>query len=997
MEEVFISHVFDEFKEEVREIENEINNSPFLKQYNIRPRILSNNEAYYQNPKENSVKLLQDSEYVVILIGETAGSFADDGITYLEHEINAALSSDKVGVYVYVIRKSSDIDFKEEEYEYPPATRDLIERLKSKVTISHKRASEIVLLPKDIVNDIGKDIHEVVNREEYTESILDKEVLNVSGFDFEKIGKIPQGYRSEIEQVYFSQDETNQSLNHFHSQMQGWREAICDNLSHGAHNDALNNVEKILENNGTDMFGCFWGSRILAIYGDNTSDWNKAIALGEKSCSITERKNLPFLKALSMSAIGLSYLKIGNYTKAFEYLELSQKSKHNWETEYYIAKCYIQSFIDNQTNESLLDNAANSLLKIFKSKPKYFSEIESKFSEDYSDIYPKIRDKISIELSKTYMSMYKAYMRTSKWAQEKLDIKRKEVTKPDSELPIMVQAYHSSRLVYSHYILLKKCIAEIYFKLGRQLDSEKKLEVKVIERKNNYIGAIQSLDLMIEELESLKSQLDLCKKKEEKIGYLCEAKGKMGMAKITVFILVVILVSLVLFDYAGIYTLVPFSIYSQIGFVLLFSMGLFFRFKENEHSEDLDIEVRNKKKISEAINLHVNSSLELAELPFFNGGLNHDKLVESDWLKEKLTGLYAEKEKAGLDLSEMEHSLQVINASFDNNINELQEISSQIDEFEQYVVSAHKGQYCTLIFRKAGFNRQSSNDRTIGMYSVFTNTNIETEKDGSTYSYLVKGASRLDAWVTSKLTRSGALIDYIKNKLEDDSELTYGDVVSVPVYDKEIINEANGTVIVDEVYVNVGDYVTSSDTLFSIKIDGEGMVQREISSPCNGYVYSLLISEKHRVLANSLALVIQHSKSCSAILEYVILGGDIETVEENKALFTSGSYKNLEVSTAIMDALVPTLKSYTCQQSASKTIKEILVPVLPESVADATVATWYVSEGDKVTKDQVIVDIETDKVVLEVPAKFEGVIGKVFYAEGSTVLGEQKIAELVIN
>lgn len=47
---------------------------------------------------------------------------------------------------------------------------------------------------------------------------------------------------------------------------------------------------------------------------------------------------------------------------------------------------------------------------------------------------------------------------------------------------------------------------------------------------------------------------------------------------------------------------------------------------------------------------------------------------------------------------------------------------------------------------------------------------------------------------------------------------------------------------------------------------------------------------------------------------------------------------------------------------------EILVPDLPESVADATVATWHKKPGDMVARDEVIVEIETDKVVLEVPA-----------------------------
>lgn len=71
---------------------------------------------------------------------------------------------------------------------------------------------------------------------------------------------------------------------------------------------------------------------------------------------------------------------------------------------------------------------------------------------------------------------------------------------------------------------------------------------------------------------------------------------------------------------------------------------------------------------------------------------------------------------------------------------------------------------------------------------------------------------------------------------------------------------------------------------------------------------------------------------------------------------------------------------------------EIKVPVLPESVADASIATWHVKVGDKVSRDQNLVDIETDKVVLEVVAPADGVISKIFQAEGETVLGEQTIA-----
>ena len=71
---------------------------------------------------------------------------------------------------------------------------------------------------------------------------------------------------------------------------------------------------------------------------------------------------------------------------------------------------------------------------------------------------------------------------------------------------------------------------------------------------------------------------------------------------------------------------------------------------------------------------------------------------------------------------------------------------------------------------------------------------------------------------------------------------------------------------------------------------------------------------------------------------------------------------------------------------------EIKVPVLPESVADAAVATWHVSVGDSVSRDDNLVDIETDKVVLEVPSPVDGVVVEIREDEGATVLGEQVIA-----
>lgn len=71
---------------------------------------------------------------------------------------------------------------------------------------------------------------------------------------------------------------------------------------------------------------------------------------------------------------------------------------------------------------------------------------------------------------------------------------------------------------------------------------------------------------------------------------------------------------------------------------------------------------------------------------------------------------------------------------------------------------------------------------------------------------------------------------------------------------------------------------------------------------------------------------------------------------------------------------------------------EIKVPVLPESVSDATIATWHKKAGDAVKRDENIVDLETDKVVLEVPSTVDGVIKELKFEEGATVNSAQVIA-----
>src|SRR5271156_1557859 len=71
---------------------------------------------------------------------------------------------------------------------------------------------------------------------------------------------------------------------------------------------------------------------------------------------------------------------------------------------------------------------------------------------------------------------------------------------------------------------------------------------------------------------------------------------------------------------------------------------------------------------------------------------------------------------------------------------------------------------------------------------------------------------------------------------------------------------------------------------------------------------------------------------------------------------------------------------------------EIKVPNLPESVADATIASWHKKPGDAVKRDENLVDLETDKVVLEVPAPADGVLKEIKQQTGATVTSQQLLA-----
>jgi 2-oxoglutarate dehydrogenase E2 component (dihydrolipoamide succinyltransferase) len=75
-------------------------------------------------------------------------------------------------------------------------------------------------------------------------------------------------------------------------------------------------------------------------------------------------------------------------------------------------------------------------------------------------------------------------------------------------------------------------------------------------------------------------------------------------------------------------------------------------------------------------------------------------------------------------------------------------------------------------------------------------------------------------------------------------------------------------------------------------------------------------------------------------------------------------------------------------------VVEVKVPILPESVADAIIATWHKKPGDRVTREENLVDLETDKVVLEVPSPVDGVLLSIVKQTGDSVTSQELIASI---
>ena len=150
----------------------------------------------------------------------------------------------------------------------------------------------------------------------------------------------------------------------------------------------------------------------------------------------------------------------------------------------------------------------------------------------------------------------------------------------------------------------------------------------------------------------------------------------------------------------------------------------------------------------------------------------------------------------------------------------------------------------------------------------------------------------------------------------------------------------------------VGDTVTIGDNLVDLETD---KIVLEVPAPVNGTLKEIKFKQGATVTSQQIIAIIE------------------ETSASTTSKVTNTPTKAVSVPLATEEV-------------------EIKVPVLPESVSDATIASWNKQVGDAITIDENLVDLETDKVVLEVPAPVNGILKEIKFKQGATVTSQQIIA-----
>ncbi|WP_425643008.1 2-oxoglutarate dehydrogenase complex dihydrolipoyllysine-residue succinyltransferase [Marinomonas gallaica] len=157
--------------------------------------------------------------------------------------------------------------------------------------------------------------------------------------------------------------------------------------------------------------------------------------------------------------------------------------------------------------------------------------------------------------------------------------------------------------------------------------------------------------------------------------------------------------------------------------------------------------------------------------------------------------------------------------------------------------------------------------------------------------------------------------------------------------------------------------------------------------------------DEHIVDIETDKVVLEVVAPADGVLKEVLKAeGDIVLSAEVLAVFDSGASASAAPTEAKAEKTEAVEKTEAPADAGAATeTVDVKAPVFPESVADGTVAAWHKQPGEACKRDEHIVDIETDKVVLEVVAPADGVIADILKAEGDTVLSSEVLAKFSVG
>ncbi|XDA97791.1 2-oxoglutarate dehydrogenase complex dihydrolipoyllysine-residue succinyltransferase [Sulfitobacter sp. LCG007] len=164
-----------------------------------------------------------------------------------------------------------------------------------------------------------------------------------------------------------------------------------------------------------------------------------------------------------------------------------------------------------------------------------------------------------------------------------------------------------------------------------------------------------------------------------------------------------------------------------------------------------------------------------------------------------------------------------------------------------------------------------------------------------------------------------------------------------------------------------GDAVAVDEMLCELETD---KVTVEVPSPAAGTMGEIVVAEGETVGVNALLATISEGEAAAAQNK----GEDSEPAKAVDAGPSEVKPKNDEAG------------------SGGGSDVDVMVPTLGESVTEATVSTWFKAEGDSVAQDEMLCELETDKVSVEVPSPAAGVLSKIIAAEGTTVDASARLA-----